>query len=108
MTGRYSGGTKMPLINLGGSACGSYVPSPVPAPTPTQAPTPAQAPTPTQAPTTQAPTPTTQAPSPPGEKVCLHEKDCDISAWCSDSAFEAWCQSNGAVGSCPSPQCYWG
>jgi len=114
MIGRYSGGTKMPLTKLGGSACGSFVPSPVPAPT-TQAPSPTQAPTPTQVPTTQAPTPTTQAPtpttqapSPPGERVCLHQKDCDISAWCSDSGFESWCRGNGDAGSCPSPQCYWG
>jgi len=63
-------------------------------------PTPPPAPTPPTPPPTPAPTP---AP-PPG--TCLHQKDCQVSAWCNISFYERWCQDQGAAGLCPSPYCY--
>jgi len=68
-------------------------------------PTPTQAPTPTHAPTTTAPRPT-----PPGVRVCLHQKDCDLSPWCRNNEYETWCRENGEhpQGTCPLPQCIWG
>jgi len=82
-------------------------PTSPPAPTPTPAPpapTPTPAPTPpTTSPPTPAPTPTTPAPPPTGE--CLHQKDCDVSPWCTDTGFEEWCRNQGQGGSCPVPYC---
>jgi len=65
-----------------------------PAPTPPPAPTPASTP---------PPSPTPAPPSPGG--TCIHEKDCDVSPWCADSSYEAWCNVQGAAGYCPAPQC---
>merc|ERR1719510_1278535 len=59
-------------------------PSPTPAPTPPPSPTP--------------------SPPPPGG-ACVHEKDCDVSPWCADSSYEAWCNMQGAAGHCPAPFC---
>merc|ERR1719418_44139 len=47
----------------------------------------APAPTPT-APTPTAPTPT----PPPSTGGCVHQKDCSVSAWCTDTSFEEWCR----------------
>merc|ERR1719297_800412 len=57
-------------------------PSPKPTPAPPVEPTPAPSPKPTPAPPTPTPAPPTGA--------CEHEKDCDVSAWCRDTSFEAW------------------
>merc|ERR1711915_1023018 len=46
-------------------------------------------PTPTLAPT--PPTPPTPTPPPP-TGGCEHEKDCNVSAWCTDTSFEEWCR----------------
>jgi len=67
----------------------------------TPSPTP-RPPTPTPAPT--PPTPPTPTPSPP-TGGCEHEKDCNVSAWCSDSSFEEWCRQQGLFGQCPAPFC---
>lgn len=97
-----SGGNIGPHTNLR-AAAEAALGGPLPSPSPTPAP-----PTPAPTPPSPTPAPTTPAPTPPGGRVCLMQKDCDINAWCTDNSFEAWCQSNGALGSCPSPQCYWG
>jgi len=66
-------------------------PSPTPGP-----PTPTPAPTP--------PTPPTPTPPPP-TGGCEHEKDCNVSAWCTDTSFEEWCRQQGLFGQCPAPFC---
>jgi len=49
------------------------------------------------------PTPT-QAPSPPPSTGdCVHQKDCAVSPWCTNTGFEEWCRAQGA--SCPAPMC---
>merc|ERR1712242_90785 len=48
--------------------------------------------------------PTTQAPSPPPSSGdCVHQKDCAVSPWCTNTGFEEWCRAQGA--SCPAPMC---
>jgi len=74
-------------------------PTPMP-PTPTP-PTPTP-PTPTPPPT--PPTPTPPTPTPP-TGTCEHEKNCDVSPWCRDTSFEAWCRQQGQAGACPQPHC---
>merc|ERR1719412_722945 len=65
-------------------------PTPSPRPTPTPSPQPTPAPSPPVEPT---PTPSPPAPTPaPPTGACEHEKDCDVSAWCRDTSFEAWCR----------------
>merc|ERR1719195_2000312 len=86
------------LLFIGGGAG----PSPVPPPTPT--PTPPTPPTPTP-PTTSQPTPTPTPPTPPPTGECVHQKDCDVSPWCTDTGFEVWCRNQGQNGSCPAPYC---
>merc|ERR1719497_295520 len=55
----------------------------------------APAPTPT-APTPTAPTPTAPTPTPPPSTGgCVHQKDCSVSAWCTDTGFEEWCRNQG-------------
>jgi len=77
-------------------------PPPRPTPGPTPSPQPLPSPQPSPAPTpTPAPLPT---PSPPAGG-CEHEKDCDVSPWCRDVGFEAWCRNQGQGGSCPAPYC---
>lgn len=94
------------------------------APAPTQEPTltPTTAPL-TSAPPTQAPAPEstlapTMAPSPMpttslatattvAAQVCLHQKDCAISAWCTQDGYEAYCHNSGALNHCPTPVCKW-
>merc|ERR1719192_3137009 len=50
------------------------------------------------------PTPPTQAPSPPPSSGdCVHQKDCAVSPWCTNTGFEEWCRAQGA--SCPEPMC---
>jgi len=50
------------------------------------------------------PTPPTQAPSPPPSSGdCVHQKDCAVSPWCTNTGFEEWCRAQGA--SCPAPMC---
>merc|ERR1712084_192430 len=50
------------------------------------------------------PTPTTQAPSPPPSSGdCVHQKDCAVSPWCTNTGFEEWCRAQSA--SCPAPMC---
>merc|ERR1719159_1067063 len=66
-------------------------PSPTPGP-----PTPTPAPTP--------PTPPTPTPPPP-TGGCEHEKDCNVSAWCTDTSFEELCRQQGLFGQCPAPFC---
>merc|ERR1719429_704039 len=59
-------------------------PSPTPvSPTPTPAPTPTTPPTPTP---------------PPSTGSCVHQKDCSVSAWCTDTGFEDWCRNQGLAG----------
>jgi len=52
-----------------------------------------------------APSPPSPAPTPPTPPTggCVHQKDCDVSPWCTDTGFEAWCRNQGA--SCPAPYC---
>jgi len=105
MVGLYSGGTKLPLINLGGSGgagCGNF-PSPVPSPvtpSPTQAPPtptpvpptpsePTPTPPPTPAPTTAPTNPPTQAPTPPPASSC-----CKWSGSCGGSCSSGWCSAS--------------
>lgn len=73
----------------------TMAPTPAPAPTPRPTGAPPSPPTPT-------PTPPTPTPSPGG---CEHEKDCDVSPWCSDAGFETWCRQQGQAGVCPAPYC---
>jgi len=75
-----------------------------PQPTPAPVPTPPTPPTPTP-PTTSPPTPTPTPPAPPPTGECVHQKDCDVSPWCTDTGFEVWCRSQGQNGSCPAPHC---
>merc|ERR1719517_290787 len=51
------------------------------------------------------PSPPSPAPTPPTPPTggCVHQKDCDVSPWCTDTGFEAWCRNQGA--SCPAPYC---
>merc|ERR1719210_2467802 len=74
--------------------------SPTPQPTPPPQPTPTPQPPPTPQPTTPQPTPT-----PPPAGTCVHQTDCDVSAWCRDTTFDAWCRSLGQAGQCPAPHC---
>merc|ERR1711972_878984 len=53
------------------------------------------------APSPPSPAPTPPTPPPTGE--CVHQKDCNVSPWCTDTGFEAWCRNQG--GSCPAPYC---
>jgi len=98
----------------------------VPAPEPTQAPTPTVAP---PTPTTAAPTPTDPATTTTtatttattttqvttsattttggGARVCVHQKDCDISPWCNDGSYDKYCADTGALNHCEEPACYW-
>lgn len=86
---------------------------PTPAPTPPVQPTPAPAPPVEPTPVPMPPVEPTPAPTPPVVPTptptgnCEHEKDCDVSAWCTDSGFEAWCQNQGLAGACPAPYCKW-
>jgi len=50
-----------------------------------------------------APSPTPPSPTPPTTGECVHQKDCNVSPWCRDTGFEAWCRNQG--GSCPAPYC---
>lgn len=36
---------------------------------------------------------------------CRRNTDCSANPWCSDAAYDSWCASVGAAGSCPAPQC---
>jgi len=72
---------------------GTWSAGPAPAPQPTPAPPPSP-----------APTPPSPAPTPPTGS-CRHQTDCSVSAWCNTPSYEQWCQQQGAVGNCPSPQC---
>merc|ERR1719195_2058959 len=87
------------LLFIGGGAGPSPVP-PTPTPTPPTPPTPTP---PTTLPPTPTPTPTPPTPPPTGE--CVHQTDCDVSPWCSDTGFEVWCRNQGQNGSCPAPYC---
>merc|ERR1719343_960872 len=40
-----------------------------------------------------------------GSGSCIRNDDCSVNAWCNDDTYIAWCASQGAHGSCPSPQC---
>merc|ERR1719422_436437 len=72
-------------------------PNPTPSPQPTPAP-----------PVEPTPTPSPPAPTPaPPTGACEHEKDCDVSAWCRDTSFEAWCRLQGQSNHCPAPYCTW-
>merc|ERR1719362_1573056 len=53
--------------------------------------TPSPAPTPPNPQPTPSPPPTPPTP-PSGGGACEHEKDCDVSPWCRDTGFEAWCR----------------
>jgi len=55
------------------------------------------------APSPTPPSPTPPSPTPPTTGECVHQKDCDVSPWCRDTGFEAWCRNQG--GSCPAPYC---
>jgi len=83
--------------------CNPGAPAPTFAP-PTQAPAPESTLAPTMAPspmpTTSQATTTTVA-----GQVCLHQKDCTISAWCTQDGYEAYCRNNGALNHCPTPYC---
>jgi len=35
---------------------------------------------------------------------CVHQIDCDVSAWCKDPTYDQWCQAFTAA-DCPTPQC---
>merc|ERR1712060_822878 len=65
--------------------------SPSPSPTPGPSPTP---------PSTSPPSP---SPTPPSTGECVHQKDCAVSPWCTNTGFEAWCRTQGQSGSCPAP-----
>jgi len=99
--------------NYGGVCDAGPTPAPPPTPAPTPAPpTPTPQPTPTPTPQTPTPQPTSTPqptpaplPTPPPAGSCVHETDCDVSAWCRDTRFEAWCLSQGQTGSCPAPHC---
>ena len=41
------------------------------------------------------------APSP--TSGCVHQVDCDVSPWCSDTSLDAWCRTQAAP--CPAPYC---
>jgi len=87
------------MLFIGGAG-----PSPMPPPTPTASPPTPTPPTPTT-PTTSPPTPTPMPPTPPPTGECMHQKDCDVSPWCTDTGFEVWCRNQGQNGSCPAPYC---
>jgi len=55
--------------------------------------------------TTVSQTAATTAPptTPPGAGSCVWNRDCAVSAWCENAAYETWCPLNEA--SCPSPWC---
>lgn len=58
------------------------------------------------APTPPAPTPTAPTPTPPPSTGgCVHQKDCNVSPWCTDTGFEDWCRNQGLAGQCPAPFC---
>merc|ERR1719414_982669 len=67
------------------------------------------APSPTPPSPSPSPTPPLLSPTPPaptpGGSACEHEKDCNVSAWCSDNGFEEWCRNQGLAGACPAPFC---
>merc|ERR1719367_2476775 len=66
-----------------------------PSPTP---PSPSPSPPPTP--------PSTSPPSPsPSTGECVHQTDCAVSPWCTNTGYEAWCRTQGQSGSCPAPMC---
>merc|ERR1719350_145317 len=68
-------------------------------------PTPAP-PTPTPpSPTPPSPPAPSPSPTPPSTGECVHQKDCDVSPWCTNTGFEEWCRTQGQSGSCPAPFC---
>jgi len=111
--GRYGKG-EYPLVRLagsGGAGCSSGpTPTPTPPTPPTPTPTPPTPPTPTPTPPTP-PTPTPTPPTPPTPTPtpptggCVHEKDCAVNPWCSNTGYEEWCRQQGQTGACPAPYC---
>jgi len=99
------------LLFVGGGAGPSPTPPTPPTPTPPTTSPPTSTPTPTPPtpapPTTSAPTPspTPTPPTPPPTGECVHQKDCDVSPWCTVTGYEAWCRNQGQNGSCPEPYC---
>merc|ERR1719189_2086924 len=67
----------------------------------TAGPSPSPAPGPSPTPTS----PPSPSPTPPSIGECVHQKDCAVSPWCTNTGFEAWCRTQGQSGSCPAPMC---
>merc|ERR1712050_560312 len=60
---------------------------------------------PSPSPTPPSTSPPSPSPTPPSTGECVHQKDCAVSPWCTNTGFEAWCRIQGQSGSCHAPMC---